>query len=244
MTEFDDSDWTDGSFVDDFLDAVDLKIPQRQRMFELVISYYRHFLSGRKGNAVLDLGCGNGVLTKMLFDIDDDISAVLVDASPDMLRNARKMMAKCEKVSYLNSTFENMMSSGQDLGPFDLVISSLAIHHLTLEGKGRLFEFIYRNLRPGGHFVNVDTMLPATPSLEEWYLELWVEWMRKRCNETQFAEGMALMNGHHQVEAHHACLDTLADQLALLKEAGFVEVDVVFKDGIYTIYCGRRPDIP
>ncbi len=44
-------------------------------------------------------------------------------------------------------------------------------------------------------------MLPPTLSLEAWYLVLWEEWMRRRCDDAQLAEGMALMNGHHQVEA-------------------------------------------
>ncbi|MDD1771972.1 MAG: class I SAM-dependent methyltransferase [Methanomassiliicoccales archaeon] len=241
MTEFKDSDWTDGDFVDGFLDAVDLKIPQRQRMFDLAASYYRHFLSGKKGNSIMDLGCGDGVLTRRLLDVDGTISAVLVDASPEMIEKARKKLSNHERVKYVNTSFEEMIRTDARMGPFDLVISSLAIHHLTLKDKRRMFQLIYRNLGPGGHFVNIDTMLPPTESLENWYLELWEEWMRRRCDDAQFTEGMALMNGHHQVEAHHACLDTLTDQLALLKDVGFTDVDVVFKDGIYTIYCGRRP---
>lgn len=241
MTEFKDSDWTDAVFVDQFLDAVDYKIPQRQRMFELATSYYRHYLGDRTGGAVMDLGCGDGILTQRLLDVDRTISAVLVDASPDMLRNARRRLAEYEGIDYLNTSFEELIGSGKAIGPFDMVISSLAIHHLALPDKKRLFELIYRSLRPGGHFLNIDTMLPATPSLEAWYLELWEEWMRRHCDKAQFTEGMALMNGHHQVEAHHACLDTLADQLAALKDAGFSDVDVIFKDGIFTIYCGRKP---
>ena len=241
MSEYKDSDWTDGEFVDKFLESVDFKIPQRQRMFELAISYYRHFLGGRTGNAVLDLGCGDGVLTEKLLDTDGTLSAVLVDASPDMLRNARAKLAAFPQVEYVHASFEELISSKAELGPFDMVISSLAIHHLTRQGKGSLFELIYRSLKPGGHFLNIDTMLPPSTSLETWYLELWGDWIQRHCDDAQKAEGMALMLRHHQGEAHHACLDTLADQLVLLDRAGYVDVDVVFKDGIFTIYCGRKP---
>ncbi len=98
MTEYKDSDWTDGVFVDKFLDAVYLKVPQRQRMFELAASYYRHFLSDRTGNVILDLGCGDGILTKELLEVDGTISAILVDASSDMLRNARTKLAAYDRI--------------------------------------------------------------------------------------------------------------------------------------------------
>lgn len=241
MTEFKDSDWMDGGFVEEYLDAVDLKIPQRQRMFELAVSYYRHFLGDGTENVILDLGCGNGILTRKLMEVDGTIHAVLVDASLDMLQTARKTLAPHDKIQYVHTSFEEMIESGFDMGPFDMTVSSLAIHHLALEDKKELFGLIFRNLRPGGHFLNIDTMLPPTPSLEGWYLALWEDWMRRRCDDVRFAEGMALMNGHHQVEAHHACLDTLTDQLNILKEVGFEGVDVIFKDGIFTIYCGWRP---
>jgi tRNA (cmo5U34)-methyltransferase len=241
MTGFGESDWIDGRFVKEFLDAVEVKIPQRRRMFELARSYYVHFLAGQAGNTILDLGCGDGALAEELLKVDDTLTAVLVDASEDMLDGARERLRCYNRVSFVQSSFEELCHSGPLLGPFDLVASSLAIHHLPLSGKRELFDFIYQNLRPGGHFLNIDTMLPATPELEAWYLQLWEGWMRRHCDAAQLKEGMELMNGHHQAPAHHACLDTLPDQLSLLEQCGFTDVDVVFKDGIFTIYCGRRP---
>ncbi len=241
MTEFGDSDWTSGKFVDEYLDAVDLKIIQRQRMFELAVSYYRHFLGDRKGNAILDLGCGNGNLTRRLLDIDGTISAVLVDASPEMLQKARESLAGRGRISFLNTSFEEMIRSGTELGPFDIVVSSLAIHHLTPRDKKALFDLIFRWLRPGGHFLNIDAVLPPTTSLETWYIGLWEEWVRRHCEGAQVKEGLALIYEHHQAKAHHDCLETLEDQLDDLRGIGFDDVDVVFKDGINTIYCGRKP---
>lgn len=210
-------------------------------MFELTRTYYVHFLANRTGNAILDLGCGDGALAEELLKVDDILTAVLVDASEDMLMGARERLEHYDRVSFIHSSFEDLCRSGPILGPFDLVASSLAIHHLPMSGKRDLFKFIYQNLRPGGHFLNIDTMLPETPGLEAWYLELWEGWMRQHCDEEQLKDGLELMNGHHQAPAHHACLDTLPDQLTAFKQAGFRDVDVVFKDGIFTTYCSRRP---
>ena len=39
---------------------------------------------------------------------------------------------------------------------FDLVISSLSIHHLTDNEKSLLFGSVYKVLRKGGAFINID----------------------------------------------------------------------------------------
>jgi tRNA (cmo5U34)-methyltransferase len=45
-------------------------------------------------------------------------------------------------------------------GPFDLVVSCLAVHHLDSEGKRDLFRRIGEILRPGGRFVLADVVVP------------------------------------------------------------------------------------
>jgi tRNA (cmo5U34)-methyltransferase len=48
-------------------------------------------------------------------------------------------------------------------GPFDLVVSCLAVHHLDAEGKQDLFRRIAGVLRPGGRFVLADVVIPTRP---------------------------------------------------------------------------------
>ena len=47
-------------------------------------------------------------------------------------------------------------------GPFDLVVSALAVHHLDGPEKGDLFARIAAVLRPGGRFVLGDLVLPQS----------------------------------------------------------------------------------
>src|ERR671937_534457 len=48
-------------------------------------------------------------------------------------------------------------------GPFDLVVSSLAVHHLDAAGKADLFRRIAAVLAPGGSFVLADVVVPERP---------------------------------------------------------------------------------
>ena len=51
-------------------------------------------------------------------------------------------------------------------GPFDLVVSVLAIHHLDGPGKAALFRRVAEVLSPGGRFVLGDAVIPTTPGGE------------------------------------------------------------------------------
>src|SRR5207248_8040253 len=49
-------------------------------------------------------------------------------------------------------------------GPFDLVVSALAVHHLDAAGKQSLFGRVAGTLRPGGRFVLADVVVPEDPA--------------------------------------------------------------------------------
>ncbi len=46
-------------------------------------------------------------------------------------------------------------------GPFDVVVSARAIHHLPADDKRKLFTDIRDRLVPGGAFINIDNTRPA-----------------------------------------------------------------------------------
>jgi tRNA (cmo5U34)-methyltransferase len=49
-------------------------------------------------------------------------------------------------------------------GPFDLVVSALAVHHLHADSKADLFRQIAKALEPGGRFVLADVVTPINHS--------------------------------------------------------------------------------
>lgn len=102
----------------------------------------------------LDLGCGTGETAGRLLDLHHTATAVLVDANRAMLRAARTSLPS-RRVTAVRQLLEDPLPGG----PFDLVVSVLAVHHLEPSEKAALFARIREVLVPGGRFVLGDLVL-------------------------------------------------------------------------------------
>jgi tRNA (cmo5U34)-methyltransferase len=99
---------------------------------------------------ILELGVGTGETAKRVLERHREARLVGIDESEAMLAAAD--MAADLRVSRLEDPLPE--------GPFDLVVSCLAIHHLDAEGKRDLFGRIAEVMRPGGRFVLADVVIP------------------------------------------------------------------------------------
>ena len=144
MSEFEKSEWAEKEHAQEFMENADFFILERRRLLKILRSFYRHFLT-RKAK-VLDLGCGDGAITRELLKEDNQIQATLVDGSSEMLKSARERLKAYDNLHFLQSTFQELINGSGNLDDdFDLVVSSLAIHHLHLEEKKSLFRYIHNH---------------------------------------------------------------------------------------------------
>ena len=239
MTEFEKSHWAQKDFSNQYLEDSDIYIVERRRLFEILKSFYRYFFANKKNNKILDLGCGDGILTRELLKIDESISATLVDGSQEMLSKAKEKLSGVEGINYVRASFQELLRKDVALPNFDFVVSSFAIHHLNLKEKKLLFKYIYSRLNSGGYFVNIDVVFSPTENLEGWYLLLWKEHIKE-------VQTRLKLEGNYEdiVERYRSNKDnqpdTLTVQLKALKSAGFKEVDCFYKYGIFTIFGGKK----
>jgi tRNA (cmo5U34)-methyltransferase len=73
---------------------------------------------------------------------------------------ARRVLARHPGADLCELRLETALPAG----PFDLVFSVLAIHHLDGEGKADLFARVAAVLEPGGRFVIGDVVVPDDPA--------------------------------------------------------------------------------
>lgn len=240
MTEFNKSQWAKDEFTREYRDNADIYVMERARMLNILKSFYRHFMKKDRKKSILDLGCGDGIIAYELLKTDGAISATLLDGSRDMLNNAKERFKGFEKVSYIHASFQEIMRKNVLEHQYGLIVSSLAIHHLTMKEKRALFRKIYAHLYPGGYFMNIDCILAPTDTLDQWYLSLWKEWI----DEKKLSLGM---NGDYFDDIIRRYKDnkdnkpdTLEDQLNALREIGFREADCYYKYGIFAMFGGRK----
>jgi tRNA (cmo5U34)-methyltransferase len=240
MTEFDKSQWAKPEFAQEYRDSADVYIVERKRMLEILKSFYKHFIGNRPSSYILDLGCGDGIVTYELLKNNNSIEATLIDGSEDMLSKAKDRLKDFRNVHFIRASFQEILKTGSTLQRYDFIVSSLAIHHLTMEEKTALFRTVYSHLNFDGYFLNVDVILAPSDALEQWYLLLWKQWIDERRSFLRL-EGDQYDNIIRRYKDNTDNKpDTLGTQLKALQSIGFKNVDCFYKYGIFTIYGGKK----
>lgn len=173
----------------------------------------------RTAMRILDLGTGDGRLLALLRIDRPRSHGVALDFSPTMLEAARARFRDDERVWVVGHDLDEPLP---DLGRFDAVVSSFAIHHCTDERKRALYAEIYDILEPGGVFYNLEHVASATPALHERFLG---------------ALGMTADN-----EDPSNKLARVEPQLEWLAEIGFTDVDCHWKWLELALFGGVRPE--
>lgn len=117
----------------------------------------------RPGERVLDVGCGPGDLVLAAARrVGPSGSVVGIDAASEMIDVARRKAAR-HKDRPVQFRVEPVEAMSFPDGSFDVVLSSLMMHHLPGDLKQRALAEIRRVLRPGGRIVVIDIQLSARP---------------------------------------------------------------------------------
>ncbi len=146
---------------DTYLAEMAAEIPGYEELQEAVVAA----TADVRGTRVLELGTGTGETALRVLAEHSEASWVGIDASEPMLARARERLPVADlRLARLEDELP--------AGPFDLVVSALAVHHLDGAGKRDLFARVARVLLPGGVFVLGDVVVPA-PGLEA---PIYIDW--------------------------------------------------------------------
>src|SRR5262245_57568377 len=103
----------------------------------------------KQARRVLDLGSGDGRLLALLLLACPEARGVAVEFSPPMLERLRERFRGDGRGQIVDHDLERPLP---DLGTFEVVASSFAIHHLPHPRKRVLYQEIWAALEPGGVF--------------------------------------------------------------------------------------------
>ncbi|HZT66965.1 MAG TPA: class I SAM-dependent methyltransferase [Acidimicrobiales bacterium] len=170
-----------------------------------------------KVGRVLDLGTGDGRLIALVLGVHPDAEAIGVDMSPPMLEAARGRFAGNPGIRIVEHDLNDPLP---DLGRFDLIVSSFAIHHLPDERKRSLYAECFDILEPGGVFLNLEHVSSPTERLRDAFLS---------------GLGMTL----EEEDKSNILLDTWT-QVRWLRDIGFDDADCYWKWREFALFGGVR----
>jgi len=105
---------------------------------------------------ILDLGSGTGETALATLKRHPGATLVGIDSCEEMLSVARRQLPSA---TFIVARLEDPLPGG----PFDVVVSAFAIHHLDAEQKALLFRRISEVLTAGGRFALLDVVIPTEP---------------------------------------------------------------------------------
>jgi tRNA (cmo5U34)-methyltransferase len=206
------NEWTTSEHASTYLARAD-RLPHRAEGEAVLLE---HVPNGTR--RILDLGTGDGRLLGLLRRDRPESSGIGLDISAPMLEAAGKRFAGEEEVELI---VHDLVSTLPELGPFDAIVSSFAIHHLEDERKRSLYGEVFERLEPGGVFCNLEHVDSPTENLHR-----------------AFYEAIREALDFEDTTDHLLDVET---QLRWLRKIGFDDVDCAWKWREMALLVGAKP---
>ncbi len=195
----------------------------------LLISTTLEYLPDNPGR-VLELGCGTGILTEQILERSTGAEITGIDLSPDMLRIASEKPA-LRNVHFIAGDLRNAWPAG----PYDTVVTSLCIHHVSADERATVVKRAYEALSPGGWFVCGDVFRGESDWEEEIFMDHWLQGMKKAGIPGEVIRGMNAARKERLPE-----LRPVSWFRNVLLETGFSRVIVPFTAGFVGLVVGFK----
>jgi tRNA (cmo5U34)-methyltransferase len=177
-----------------------------------------------------DLGAGSGLFAARILEAFPAAVGTLYDAASGMLEVAKARFAsRPGQITLVRQRLEEFDEPAR----FDLIVSSLAIHHLEHAEKRRLFARVHAALEPGGEFVLVD-QVRSEPPFGERYVSDWLARVRRAGAPEERIQASIRRRREFDRDA------SLEEQLAWLQEAGFA-ADCGYKHTFVALFLALKP---
>lgn len=210
--------WKEPDRVANYVAQWDREAEQNQQVLSMLASVLPH--DRQAPIKVLDIGSGFGVVAAAVLDAYPNATAIGLDISEAMMEEGSERMKRFgNRFRYHVGDFADGTLPAELAGPFDVVVSARAIHHLPAAGKQRLFADIYQHLNPGGCFVEADNTNAND------------DFTRARYNAANpnYVPRPPRPEGEAPRPASREFPEPIEDQLRYLRQAGFPHVDVFWK---------------
>jgi tRNA (cmo5U34)-methyltransferase len=178
---------------------------------------------------ILDIGAGTGLFSSFMLKKYPNAKVTLIDISEKMLEIAKLRFSDNENMTYIIGDY----MKHDFVERFDIVISSLSIHHLTDIEKKCLYKKIFHIMKQDGIFINADQVLGHTPYIDSLYKSDW-----KNKVENSGLSRAEILSAYERTKLDK--MSTLEEQMNWLRDIGFSDVDCIYKYFNFVVLFGRK----
>ena len=222
---------------------MDVMHPNRHKMVAIALEILP--FDSAAAITALDLGTGTGFFTAKFLERFPQASVISVDGSNSMVDLARTRLGTLvAKVDFRIGDFRQLQSLIPESSHGEVVFSSYALHHLNRDEKRDVISQALRFLKPGGWLINADIVSNESEVIEERVQQVRVDGIVRRGQATrsavprccspvrQFLDQLEATDGDQPL--------TLAEDLQVFREAGFIHSSVLWSEYREVVIGGRK----
>ena len=150
----------------DYTESVERCVPKYKEMLSTLFTYLPTNYSPK---SILELGCGTGNLTHLISDHFPKSRIHAVDISKECINECKQRLQSAD-IDYIKSDFRDLDFQEKS---FDLIISSISIHHLNDNEKSRLFKLLFLWQTDNGILTFCDQFKGESESIYKKHIKLW-----------------------------------------------------------------------
>lgn len=234
------SKWLTKKLAKIFSEGVRGAIPGAKLQLEIItklISVWCPFPS-----RILDIGCGDGFLGRMLHAEHPSAYTVFADFSEPMLEKVRQKVGENKQTAVIHIDFATptWTKAFETETPFDIIVSGYAIHHQPDDRKKALYNEIYHLLNEGGLFLNIDQVSSKTNSISKIFDSFFLDHIRCSLANVNKTEIMTQIEKSYYEDKKENIPAPVEAQCQWLRNIGFQEVDCFFKTFELALFGGKK----
>ncbi len=222
-------------FYDDlssnYTDLIKKCVPRYQ---EMLYRMFQYIPENFKPKRIIDLGCGTGNLTREILDHFPDAEIHALDLSEEILDECKKRFPNAHNITYIKADFKHMKL---EPNTYDLVMSSIAIHHIEDAFKIQLYNDVFRALKDNSLFIFADQTRGIT---DEIYFNNIACWKVEALKLGSTEENWKMWMDHQDAHDHHS---PVGWHLHQLEDTGFTQVDLLSKYLMWGVFWARKTQV-
>jgi len=233
--------WSEADSVA-YLELADVAVPRRREMMAALISLVP--FSPDEAPRIVELGSGDGRLASALLDCFPRATIVAFDGSERMRKAAEARMSRFGDRARVRPFDLAALDWWDVMFGADLVVSSLAVHHLNDAKKQYLYKAAAERLSERGALLVADLVDPAHEAARRFAADAWDASAREQADNAGspglYARFLEDKWNHFRFPDEADRPAALFHHLVWLRHAGFPSVDCGWLHAGHAVYCGFK----